>query len=196
MQYKNALQIAIGLAIALALSPPASCQRAGGGGGGGAGGGGLAGGAARTTTPPTTGNNPSTPTDLGNRGLYLSGKVQMDDGTAPPQSIVIERVCGGYRKAEGYTDSKGRFSFQLGQEQGITEDASYSDLNTPGPSPGAPRSATSTTSPRPAADRTASNRGLAGCEVSAVLAGFRSDSVSLSGRRVLDNPDIGTIILH
>jgi tetratricopeptide (TPR) repeat protein len=29
-----------------------------------------------------------------------------------------------------------------------------------------------------------------------VLAGFRSDSVNLAGRRALDNPDVGTIILH
>jgi tetratricopeptide (TPR) repeat protein len=35
-----------------------------------------------------------------------------------------------------------------------------------------------------------------GCELRATLAGFRSDVVSLSGRRAMDNPDLGTIILH
>lgn len=202
MPYKYGTQIVIGIAIALALSPPAQSQRAGGGAGGGggvgggAGGGGMAGGAGRTTTP-TTGTNPSSSTDLGSRAMYLSGKVQMDDGTPPPQSIVIERVCGGYRKAEAYTDSKGRFSFQLGQEQSITEDASYGDLNVTGQSPGgAPRNATSATGPRPTSDRTGTNRSLIGCELVAVLAGFRSDSVNLAGRRALDNPDVGTIILH
>jgi superkiller protein 3 len=35
-----------------------------------------------------------------------------------------------------------------------------------------------------------------GCEIRASLAGFRSDSISLAGRRSLDNPDIGTIVLH
>ena len=39
----------------------------------------------------------------------------MDDGTAPPDSVVIERNCNGYARNEGYTDSKGNFSFQLGQ---------------------------------------------------------------------------------
>ena len=35
---------------------------------------------------------------------------------------MIERSCGGMRKPEGYTDSKGRFSFQLGQNQGMMAD--------------------------------------------------------------------------
>ena len=37
---------------------------------------------------------------------------------------------------------------------------------------------------------------LSGCELRAVLAGFRSDVVNLSGRRLFDNPDVGTIVLH
>jgi Flp pilus assembly protein TadD len=40
-----------------------------------------------------------------------------------------------------------------------------------------------------------SERDLIGCELRASLAGFRSDVVSLAGRRALDNPDVGTIIL-
>lgn len=35
-----------------------------------------------------------------------------------------------------------------------------------------------------------------GCELRAALPGFRSDLVSLAGRRSLDNPDVGTIVLH
>jgi len=35
-----------------------------------------------------------------------------------------------------------------------------------------------------------------GCEIRASLAGYRSDVVTLSGRRMFDNPDIGVIILH
>jgi tetratricopeptide (TPR) repeat protein len=37
---------------------------------------------------------------------------------------------------------------------------------------------------------------LLGCEIRAVLAGFRSDSVNLTGRRSLDNPDVGTLVLR
>jgi tetratricopeptide (TPR) repeat protein len=34
------------------------------------------------------------------------------------------------------------------------------------------------------------------CELRAVLPGFRSDSISLSTQHYMDNPDIGTIVLH
>lgn len=197
MPYKNGMHVAIGLAIAVALTSfPAKGQRGGGGGGGGAAGGGMGAGAGRPTTPTTPGTNSPMTADLGSRAMYLSGKVQMDDGTPPPQSVTIERVCGGYRKAEAYTDSKGRFSFQFGQEQGITEDASYGDLNPSGQNAGAVRSTSPAgTNSRPATAMISGNR-LSGCEIAAVLAGYRSDSVSLSGRRTLDNPDVGTIILH
>jgi tetratricopeptide (TPR) repeat protein len=122
------------------------------------------------------------------RPIYLSGKVMLDDGTPPPQPIVIERVCNGMAKAEGYTDSKGRFSFQLGQNTGILQDASVSSADqfgglTPGIGGMGGRQGIS-------------ERDLAGCEIRANLPGFRSDNVNLVGRRALDNPDLGTIILH
>ncbi|MFN0171735.1 MAG: tetratricopeptide repeat protein, partial [Bryobacteraceae bacterium] len=41
-----------------------------------------------------------------------------------------------------------------------------------------------------------SERDLMGCEIRAVLPGFRSESVPLSGRRTMDNPDVGTIVLR
>jgi tetratricopeptide (TPR) repeat protein len=37
---------------------------------------------------------------------------------------------------------------------------------------------------------------LAGCELRASVVGFRSDRISLSGHRALDNSDVGTIFLH
>lgn len=42
---------------------------------------------------------------------------------------------------------------------------------------------------------TVGERGLIGCELRAALPGHRSTSVSLSGRRMFDNPDVGTLIL-
>ena len=64
------------------------------------------------------------------RPVFLSGKVVMEDGTPPPDAVTIERVCGGSVRPEGYTDSKGRFSFQLGQNQGMMADASMSSADT------------------------------------------------------------------
>src|SRR5579859_4765596 len=60
------------------------------------------------------------------RPIFLSGKVMLDDGTPPSEPVTIERVCNGNPRAEAYTDSKGRFSFQLGQTQGVMQDASMS----------------------------------------------------------------------
>jgi tetratricopeptide (TPR) repeat protein len=129
------------------------------------------------------------------RPIFLSGKVVMDDGTPPPDSVTIERVCNGNHRPEAYTDSKGRFSFQLGQNAGVMQDASVSSASDPnfgstggfgtqGGVPGDPRGGG------------ISERDLMGCEIRATLAGYRSETVSLSGRRMFDNPDVGTIILH
>ena len=62
------------------------------------------------------------------RPIFLSGKVVMDDGTPPPESVVIERVCGGNPRPEAWTDSKGHFSFQLGQNTAMMADASVGNV--------------------------------------------------------------------
>src|SRR3954453_4438895 len=49
------------------------------------------------------------------RPIFLSGKFMFDDGSKPTMDIRIERVCAGTPHVEGHTDSKGRFSFQVGQ---------------------------------------------------------------------------------
>ncbi len=135
------------------------------------------------------------------RPIFLSGKVVLEDGTAPPESVTIERVCNGSPRPEAYTDSKGRFSFQLGQNQGMMQDASIGNDplgggfdNAPGQQRGA--------SPGfggfggMSGGRGVSERDLMGCEIRAVLAGYRSEAVPLAGRRMMDNPDVGTIILR
>lgn len=147
-----------------------------------------------TPTPPTPGQTRQQQPDFNQqetqmqRGIFLSGKVMLDDGTPPPDSVVIERVCNGNPRPEAYTDSKGRFSFQLGQNNAMMADASISGMGSgmPGMSSG-----------RDGAFGT--GRGsvqLMGCELRASLAGFRSDSIDLSGRRLMDDPNVGTIVLH
>jgi len=128
------------------------------------------------------------------RVFFFSGKVMLDDGTQPPDTVTIERVCNGVARPEAYTDSKGRFSFQLGQNNQVMADASTSSTDglmgggfggtrTGGTSPGM-------------GGRQITERDLMGCDLRANLAGFRSDVVSLSGRRSMDNPDVGTLVLH
>src|ERR1700744_3715545 len=42
---------------------------------------------------PTTNPNGTNPMDGLSRGTMLTGRVLMDDGSVPPQAVVIERVC-------------------------------------------------------------------------------------------------------
>jgi tetratricopeptide (TPR) repeat protein len=127
-----------------------------------------------------------------NRPIMLSGKVMMEDGTPPPELVLIERVCNGIARPEGYTDSKGRFSFQLGQNQSILADASNgSDMGIAGRDMGGVGGRGIG-----GMNRGISEHELMGCEIRAQLPGFRSTIVQLAGRRALDNPDVGTMILQ
>jgi tetratricopeptide (TPR) repeat protein len=151
-------------------------------------------------------NRPSTPfpqqqqqpnfDQMENRPIYLSGKVRMDDGTAPPEPVTIERICMGRNPVpEAYTDSKGGFGFQLGQRMGMMADASLGNADE---GFGNNRSPGFGGTPGMAGRNNGgvSERDLIGCEIRASLPGYRSTIVSLAGRRSLDNPDLGTIILR
>lgn len=152
------------------------------------------GGTARTPTLPTLNNPNSIPGQNTNqnrtpdfqRPVFLSGKVMLSDGTPPPDSVMIERVCGGRAIPEGTTDRKGQFSFQLGQSTAFLSDASTS-----GP---ISRTQGGLASTAPVGGM--QERNLMNCELRAALPGFRSDTISLANHRSLDNPEVGTIILH
>ena len=65
----------------------------------------------------------------------ISGRVMVDDGVPPTETVVIERVCSGVSRAEGYTDRKGYFSIDLGMDQAVMQDAStggrlFNDMGT------------------------------------------------------------------
>lgn len=124
------------------------------------------------------------------RPIFLSGKVMLDSGTPPPESVLIERVCNGTPRPEGYTDSRGRFSFELGRNQQMLADASVGS-SSDGLFGGGTSSPAGFGRNRPITERE-----LMGCELRAVLPGYRSDVLSLAGRRVMDNPEVGTIVLH
>jgi tetratricopeptide (TPR) repeat protein len=131
------------------------------------------------------------------RPVFLSGRVMLEDGSPPPERVTIERACTGSPIPEGYTDSKGNFSFELGRRFGVQIDASTNMANDV---PNSQRR--SGTSPTASSISTGpqqggfSERDLMSCEIRANLPGYTSTPVVLAGRRVLDKPDIGTIILH
>lgn len=150
------------------------------------------------TSPTVPGREQSPfPADIP-RPIFLQGKVILDDGTVPPEPVVIERVCNGTPRPEGYTDSKGRFSFELGRNQGMMMDASTSNGDDGfggSPFPGRNTNSGGLGGMRSTGMSTREMQ-LSGCELRANLMGFRSDIVQLGMRRSLDNPDVGTIVLH
>src|SRR5207244_9023503 len=76
-------------------------------------GGGRPSGSASTPTIPRT-TNPNLPTTNPTlRSLFFSGKVAVDDGTPLTDPATIQSNCKGRIRTEGYTDSKGSFSFEI-----------------------------------------------------------------------------------
>ncbi len=132
--------------------------------------------------------------DTVNRGWFLSGKVLMDDGSAPPANVSIQRACGSAtNRPVAYTDPKGRFTFQVGRDMDIVPDASTSIggdssmvLGTQGGG----------STQQGQTFGAIGGQQLAGCELLAVLPGYRSDVVQLGLRKYMDSPDVGSIVLH
>ena len=177
-------------AVFLCISP-AIAQKSGGGT--------AAPNPVRTPTPTTTPNNPSppqsqTPTETPPppRLIWIKGTVMMQDGEAPTESVTIERVCSANTvRAEGYADSRGRFSFNLGQNSGVFADASNSSaaFSQPGGRDSGPTAGLGGANPNP-------DSGYWDCELRARLPGYRSSTISLAGRRSLDSSDVGVIVLY
>lgn len=119
------------------------------------------------------------------RAIFISGKVLMDGGGVLPEPAVIERVCNGTTRRQGYTDAKGAFQFQLDQNPGF-QDASET-TNTSDPFNGFSRNNTQA--------QDALKLQYQGCEIRAVLAGFLSSSVALRLQGSTWEYDIGSIFL-
>jgi len=191
---------AVAIAAAALSVSPAICQKGGGATGTGATGTGTTGtGTTGTgTTTPSVGRNPATttpstqqqqPTVQVRQPIFLSGQVVMEDGSALPDQVVIQTVCNGIPHSEGYADSKGYFAVELGANRGVIQDASeYSTggLSNMGMSTGG-TSSTGLDSP---------DRKYQGCDLQAKVTGYRSQTVSLTGRRPMDDPNVGAILLH
>lgn len=132
----------------------------------------------------------------GPQAIVLAGKVRLDDGSVPSEPIRIERYCRGTAVIEDHTDSKGRFSFQLGGNLfSTTLDTSLQAVPVPGNPTMRTRSAEGTD------DWVFDGSGsapqsLKGCVLRAVLFGYRSELIPLHNREVLQSPDVGVITLH
>lgn len=126
------------------------------------------------------------------RPVFLSGRVMLASGEVPSEPIVIKRVCSTRTFPEGYTDSKGRFNFQIGANSGIAiADASSGSSNTQG----ILGQNTSGFGSRSSNYGDLNGVNLSGCSLVADAPGFRSSPVILTRYRSMDRNDVGVIIL-
>jgi len=146
-----------------------------------------------------TNNNNTNNDPFASRPVFLTGKVMFDDGSPVNKDVRIERICGTSTRTEATVDNGGRFSFQVGALNSMDiADASQSDLGMRTRNSGvldqnAPYNGSSSGGARTSLTPEAT---LWGCELRAAYPGYRSDAVSLAGRRSMDDPNVGTIILH
>ena len=202
------------MALAFATSVVLSGQAQGGAGGGGASSsgnsgssgntGGTRGSGGQTQSQGSYGNNNTRQNDpfgqqqsdpFGNqrRPLYLHGRVVTDDGTPPNEPVVVQRACTGNTYPEGYTDSKGRFSFQVGGDMTmLTSDASVSGGRI---GQGSMMSGGAYTSDG-IREVGLGRFDLSACVLRAELSGFRSDDIQLGMYSTMGNNDVGIIVLH
>src|SRR5579875_2432689 len=123
------------------------------------------------------------------RVVFFSGKVVIEGGSAPPDPVLIQRVCSGRIHDEPWTDAKGEFSFKVDASgsANVTSDAAQppgqaADLNK------AIGNSTQYSMPLSTA--------LRDCELQGVLAGFRSERVNLALKGTMENARLGAIVLH
>jgi hypothetical protein len=137
-------------------------------------------GPSRTTTmtqPTADAPDPS----VGQRA-FLTGKVVLDDGTQLTESANIQTICRGQKQTVTHTDSRGGFSFELGDRTsaaaaGIGE-ADVDSIPNP-------------------AGRSTMQRDWRDCELLADLPGFTSQPIDLSSRlSAFESADIGRLVLH
>jgi len=179
----SVLRCSIGLALSIGLFAQ--------GGGRGSGIGTLPGNPTNPTRPgmpPQPGQPDVSAPDL--RPVLLTGKVVMEDGTPPPESVAIELVCRATQHSVGYTDPKGGFAVDVNDRKNA---ATFADASEDPNSSARPNSALN---PDGSTNSGTTGRALMGCDLQASLAGFRSDVMHLDARHGLDSPEVGTIILR
>ena len=131
------------------------------------------------------------------RPVYIRGKVALDDGVTPAQLVTVERVCNNQTFPETRTDSKGQFNFSVGSDNTVARtdagaSASGPDSRDTGRFSGRPEGIKS----RSFGLGSLRHVDLRGCELRAMLPGYRSDVITLGRRTAYDKPDIGVIVLH
>jgi Flp pilus assembly protein TadD len=149
-----------------------------------------------TPTPSTVPSQPrpTIPTPRSERGVVLiTGRVVTEEGTPPPDIVSIERQCGGSERREGYTDSNGYFSLQLGSNMsGVMQDASV------GGGLLEPMGMEQQTAMGPAMgpDPGVTQNELMSCELKASLSGYQSTRIPLFSARLRSANNVGVLVIY
>jgi tetratricopeptide (TPR) repeat protein len=115
--------------------------------------------------------------------LFISGRVLEEGGASPTEPVVIERVCNGVARRQGYTDAHGSFQLQLDQNIGFQDASETTSASIFG------------TDAQPGRQYQDPKLRYQGCEIRAVLPGFQSGSVLLKLQENSWQFDVGTIFI-
>ena len=128
---------------------------------------------------------------------FISGKVTLEDGSAPPEPVRVDMVCHGRIVRQFRTSSNGHFGFRLGDRNTDIADASVSGAVQGGFGNSPVGGGLGVDSPTNLGSRTGQgNVNLTGCDLRTSLAGFEANTIHLGIRRYLDNPNVGVIVLR
>lgn len=119
--------------------------------------------------------------------VYFSGQVTMEDGSAPSEPVLIQKICDGHVQDAAWTDPKGHFGFRVGEgSRNVSGDASEAPVDVEASKP----IGYSTRNTNPVTSS------LRNCQLRASLVGFASERVNMDIRDTLDNTNVGTLVLH
>ena len=128
------------------------------------------------------------------RPIPVTGQAVIDDGSPLPRNARIELVCPPHTQVQGETNSKGGFSFDLGQNRVMA--ANDAGMSSPGANAGFGGQLQALGRPVTQLDGM-SVTALVGCFLRAALPGYTSDSYDMSRIRVGDGTtNVGTLYLH
>lgn len=131
--------------------------------------------------------------------LFLAGRVIYDDGSPAQDPAQVEMVCNGVIRRQVRIQN-GDFSLEVGSKKGRM---SVMDASVGSPGMGYVTSGAELFESRvrnrqieQGSQVDLNQVDLNGCELRASQAGFQSETIQLSFRRPLDNPDVGVIVLY
>ena len=135
-----------------------------------------------TNPMPTPGTRTENPFPEIDRPLFISGKVVLPDGSPVAESVTIQSICGGRKRVETFTDSRGNFSFEL-KKKPNTMAIQGADISS-------------------SSDDGFSKNNTAfqyrNCELEASLPGFSSEVVLIAATMssMIESTDVGRIVIH